>query len=510
MSAPAPDWKLHFTDSSVSPPVASTRPFASKADALTAACALEPHLFADKIEGPGGESVDRPEIQRYCSLWRYQFDERPNTRIAAASATLVDEIRDTEYAVFVGRNNCGKSFLLRQLTRQWAPDASYLGPARYQNFNLLSFFTPTKNRKSEKHQQFMNHFNQSQNVDNSPINLQQAIAELSDAQRDTLSEIVKVLLNVELDFRLTLPDNSMSQKYVSCGGHNLSFTSSGLRLITTLLTSLLDSDYSTFLIDEPELGISPEAQGVLADFLSSRAQRQKYFPHIKTLILATHSTIFLDRHQISNNYRVQKAGDEISVERVATQIDFNQIHFFLLGNRFETLYLPSAILLVEGKCDYAFIERVVALRYPKYQLSVVPAHSDSRIKEILAIAKGLLTDLQKSPYRDRFIIVLDAVHSKSLPDEIQAMGVPSINIVIWPKNGIEYYYPPSIMDKLFGAGPEIQLDGDVVSRNGVSIKKGDLVDKVVALIDANTPMHFDFEAALLQRIDYTIGIPRSK
>ncbi|EQD41488.1 hypothetical protein B2A_10645, partial [mine drainage metagenome] len=39
----------------------------------------------------------------------------------------------------------------------------------------------------------------------------------------------------------------------------ISYTSSGFRLIATLVTSLLDTEYETFLIDEPELGISPEA-----------------------------------------------------------------------------------------------------------------------------------------------------------------------------------------------------------------------------------------------------------
>jgi hypothetical protein len=122
------------------------------------------------------------------------------------------------------------------LTQQWGQNASYLGPARYQNFNLLGFFTPNRNRKSEKWSQFLNFWNQQQqNLDNSPINLQQAISELSDRQRDTLREIVNILLGVDLDIRQTVADNSMSQKYISCGEHNISYTSSGFRLITTLV-----------------------------------------------------------------------------------------------------------------------------------------------------------------------------------------------------------------------------------------------------------------------------------
>lgn len=299
----------------------------------------------------------------------YKYDQKPGTRFTDSSSITLQRIRASEYFVLVGRNNCGKSFLLKTLTQQWGQNASYLGPARYQNFNLLGYYTPNRNRRDEKWRQFINQWQQQQqNIDNSPINLQQAIAELSDEQRNKLTEIINDLLGVKLEFRYTVDDNSMSQKYISCSGHNISYTSSGFRLITTLVTSLLDTDYDTFLIDEPELGISPEAQGILADFLFDRTHREKYFPHIKTLVFATHSTIFLDRTHITNNYTVEKHGDEISVLPVESQSDFNNIHFFLLGNRFETLYLPSAIVLVEGKCDHKFVERVVSFCYPNSQV----------------------------------------------------------------------------------------------------------------------------------------------
>jgi len=437
----------------------------------------------------------------------YQYDQKPATRIAEESTKVIEKFRDSDYSVLVGRNNCGKSFVLKTLTQQWGNSASYLGPARYQNFNLLGYYTPNRNRKNDKWNQFINQWTQqSQNIDNSPVNLQQAIAELSDDQRLRLSEIMKLLLGVELEIRQTVESNSMSQKYISCGGHNISYTSSGFRLIVTLVTSLLDSDYDTYLIDEPELGISPEAQGMLADFLFDREHRAKYFPHIRTLILATHSTIFLDRQHIANNFRLEKTGDEITVQQVGNQVDFNRIHFFLLGNRFETLYLPSSIVLVEGKCDHRFIERAVSLRYPSSQLSVIAANSDSRIKEILNIAKGLLTDIQRSPYRDRLFVVLDSVHSSSLPDQISGMGVLKDNIVTWSKNGIEYYYPPSVMDHIFGMGPEITIDDDRVSRNGISYTKGEVLEKVITQLQRDTAMHPEFERKLLKPIENMLGI----
>lgn len=432
----------------------------------------------------------------------YQYDQKPGTHFTDESEAVLQKIRGSEYSVLVGRNNCGKSFLLKSLTQQWGKNASYLGPARYQNFNLLSYYTPNRNRRDEKFRKFMQEWqNKQQNIDNSPVNLQQAIAELSDDQRDLLIEIIEILLGIKLELRHTVEDNSMSQKYISCGGHNISYTSSGFRLITTIVTSLLDTDYDTFLIDEPELGISPEAQGILADFLFDRAHRAKYFPHINTLVFATHSTIFLDRNHINNNYTIEKHGDEIAVRAVESQADFNSIHFFLLGNRFETLYLPSAIVLVEGKCDDKFISRVISIRYPESQISVIPANSDSRIKEILNVAKGLLADIQRSPYRDRIFVILDSVHTAGLPDQLAAMGIPKENVVTWPKNGIEFYYPPSIIDKIFGVGAEITIEGDLITRNGISHTKNQLVDKVVLQLQKDTEMQSVFHSLFLSRLE---------
>ena len=418
----------------------------------------------------------------------YLYDQKPNTTFDSSTASVLQQIKMSEYAVLVGRNNCGKTFILKTLTQELGMNASYLGPARYQNFNLLGYYTPNRSRKQARYNDFLNFWRAQQNMDNSPLNLQQAIAELSDDHRESLRQIVKTLLGTDMEILQTVPSNSMSQKYISVGGHNLSYSSSGFRLITTLITSLLDDEYDTFLIDEPELGISPEAQGILADFLYDKSHRAKYFSHIKTLIFATHSTIFLDRRTLTNNFTVEKKADQISVRQVISQADFNRIHFFLLGNRFETLYLPSLIVLVEGKSDHSFIQRVLTVQFPDHQFSVINCNSDSRIKEILNTARNLLTDIQKSPYRDRIIAVLDSVHNEGLRGTLTSMGMLDENIVVWSSNGIEHLYPSEILNEIYGNGGAINIVGDQVSRNSITYSKSELSERVSARVTPTSSM----------------------
>jgi len=393
------------------------------------------------------------------------------------------------------------------MTQAVGETASFLGPARYQNFNMLTPYAPgASDKRSKKYQEWLRQWRTStQNLDNSPFNLQQAIAELSNVKREQLIEIMYALLGSKMEILHTIPANSMSQQYISVNGHNISFTSSGYRLIASLVTSLLNEEYDIFLIDEPELGVSPEAQGIFSDFLFDPATRAKYFSHVKTLVVATHSTVFLDRKNISNNYFVSKSGDEVDVNQVSSVADINRIHFFLLGNRLESLYMPSAIVIVEGKCDYAYIERVLHTRYPDTRFSIISANSDSRIREVFSVTKSLFGDIQKSPYQNRIFAVIDSVHGAGLPQQLEKMGIPKANIVVWSKNGIEYYYPPKILNDIFHSTDEVSINGDQISLNNLTYTKNELVEMVVPKISPATQYNDEFTKEFLNKIEQEIS-----
>ena len=219
-----------------------------------------------------------------------KFDEKPKVVFSPEAQRFLNGTPKLPFGVLCGRNNSGKSFILKTLAEQIGDKASYLGPARYQNFNSLSPYRPDRHgqkRGAKKHQEFFNQWrNQQKNIGNSPLNLQEAIAQLSNKKRAQLIEIVQDLLGTKMEIKHTVEENSMSHQYVAVEGHNMSFTSSGVRLIASLVTSLLDDEYEVFLVDEPELGISPEVQGIIADFLLDDKYRKKYFSHAKSIILA--------------------------------------------------------------------------------------------------------------------------------------------------------------------------------------------------------------------------------
>lgn len=437
---------------------------------------------------------------------KYDYQKKPKVTLTQNTNQALDSILKSDFSVLCGRNNCGKSFLLKTLVEKIGETASYLGPQRYQNFNTLTPFAPRPTQRSKKFQDWLRQWREAtQNLDNSPLNLQQAIAELPDKKRDQLQEIMENLLGSKMEILHTIPDNTMSQKYVAVDGHNLSYTSSGYRLLASLVSSLLSEEYDSYLIDEPELGISPEAQCAFADFLFDQKLRNKYFPHVKRIILATHSTVFLDRINIGKNYFVHRDNSNVDVTQVKSVADVNKIHFFLLGNRLESLYMPSAIVVVEGKTDHQYIEKVLNVRYENVQFSIVAANTDNRIREIFHLTKSLFGDLQKSPYQGRMFAILDSVHGVGLVQQLVSMGMPKENIIVWKENGIEFNYPREIMKSIFHTDEKIKISGDVISAGGLEYTKNDLCKKVVDKLSSATKYPEEFENEFLFKLEQAIG-----
>ena len=295
-------------------------------------------------------------------------------------------------------------------------------------------------------------------------------------------------------------------KAIDVGGQNLSVASTGTRLLMTILGICMDDRFKTLLIDEPELGLSPRVQTALATFLQDPVERPKYFPHLKQVLLATHSQLFLHRNEFTSNYIVSKDAAHITLSRIHNVSDFHRLQFNLLGNSLEGLFFPSSVVYVEGETDQDYLERLFALHFAGRNVVVVRSGGDPKKK--LHSLRETLGDLQKSPLRDRLFVVVDSVHDRGLQAELVQMGMLPENFIVWANNGIEYVYPPQIMTRVFSCS-EDQLSAltfreDAVCLNGIERRKRELCQEVVRSLDADSVLPAELEEKLLAKISKAI------
>jgi len=424
--------------------------------------------------------------------------------------TLKDflESRRTELVtVLSGGNNSGKSLTLKWLKAEIGIEAYMIGVNRFYHVYHLSSALREQNEVVNYDNSFRNSYQQEQfNYEQNVIGLEQIIRGLSNSKRGTLFSLCGDLLGTTFSLKKVEEDNDLSVSYIDMGGQNLSVASTGTRLLMTVLGICMDDRFSCLLVDEPELGLSPKIQQVLATALEDPTSRQQYFPHLRSVFIATHSHLFLNRIEIQSNYVVSKTGKCINLKRVETMNDFHQLQFNLLGNDLESMFFPSAIVVVEGITDYDYLTRLIQLRFPAKRITVISSGGD--VKKKVAGLRETFGDLNKSPYRGRLFVVLDSVHQRNLSIELQTMGVEAANIITWDRNGIEYVYPPSLLSDVFACAPdrvgEVTIQGDRIQLNGITKTKAELSKEILKRLDSATVLPDEMEIKLLSRISSAV------
>ncbi|MEJ7594400.1 MAG: hypothetical protein WKF77_22935 [Planctomycetaceae bacterium] len=207
------------------------------------------------------------------------------------------------------------------------------------------------------------------------------------------------------------------------------------------------------------------------------------------LFIATHSHIFLDRNTYSNNFVVTKAGKQISAKPIASVRDLHQLQFNMLGNELESLFLPSAIVIVEGESDVTFLNKVLELHLPGPRVAIICAHGEGEVRSKINFFREAFGDVASSLYRGRLFVVFDQSISTRL-GKIEGQGVLRDNIVVFSKNGIEQYYPSELVGAAFHCDaadvPGMDLESDPIEFNGHRHSKRALAMQVAAGL---TTMH---------------------
>lgn len=414
---------------------------------------------------------------------------------------ISSQLARSGYAAICGANNSGKSLILKHLKKTIGSTAYMAGPQRFYHIYHISTQDRQPNEFDQHETNFNNQFSDTRiNHEQNYIDLGRIIANMNDKKRDSLFEVCGRLIGNDFSMKRMEEDNELSMRYIDMSGQNISVGSTGTRLLMTLIGLCMDERIATILIDEPELGLGPKIQLTLSSFFANRSEREKYFPHLNSIIVATHSHLFLDRSDIQNNFLVKKTGATVEIEQVSSFSSLHNLQFNLLGNTLESLFLPTAFVIVEGKTDALYIERCIGLRHPDRKIIVVESRGD--LKQRLHTLKEALGDISKSPFRSRIFAILDSVHNKSDPSSLVAMGMITENIIIWDKNGIEYLYPADILANCFSCSPErlheLSIIGDEISLNGVFFKKSGLSELVLKRMTPTTIISTEIEVKLLE------------
>jgi predicted ATPase len=439
--------------------------------------------------GPAG-----PQGIPYSMISRSEIEFSPTVEEFYASRSC------KPVTVLSGPNNGGKTLLLKHLFSLTGHGGYLVGCNRFSNVDVLNSRQREQHEHRRYYENFMFEFERShQNTENNELNLEQVLTGLKNQQRAKLFSTAESLIGNKFVMERTDPENEFSPFHVKMDGENLRYGSSGTRLFLTILGILLDERFSTLLIDEPEIGLSPRLQARLAGFLYNPAERAAFCPHLRQLYLATHSHIFLDRSTYANNFVVTKRDNDVSTRPVQTAGDLHQLQFNMLGNDLELLYLPFAIILVEGDTDALFGAKTVGFHVPRRKVAFVRAHGEGEVLKKINYFRESFGDLASSPYRDRFFVLYDKEISTSLT-RIENAGVRRDNIVVLSKNGIEHYYPPALVAEAFHCSeadvPSIPLGRDPVDHNGHRYSKNDLAKFVVERLTKAHPIHPEINAFL--------------
>lgn len=406
---------------------------------------------------------------------RYSDIPRFNVAFDPAVETIISLRNNALSTVFSGPNNSGKSLILKHLFTQLGPRANLLTCNRFSQFEVINSRASDPNERRllyENMTSFQSHGRYHEDVNSRQLD--QIISGLNDNKQDALFELAGKLLGSSVSLNKTEENNRMSPWYVDIDGQSLKYSSSGTRLLFTLLGNLFDDYYEVALIDEPEIGLSPRIQTALARALYDQNTRAKYFPHLKQIFVVTHSHLFLDRFALSNNFVVEKIDRTVTSRAISSIAEFHELQFGMLGNDFEHIFMPAALVVIEGPCDTAFLARVLSLHIPDRHISLVVANGDGgAATRIRTLSEGF-GGLHSSPYRSRVFVIFDAKHDAKKAN-ILRQGVMDDNLIVWTMNGIEWYYPKKHVAAVFKCTENdlanLDLSGEKIAFNGISLSK---------------------------------------
>ena len=202
-----------------------------------------------------------------------------------------------------------------------------------------------------------------------------------------------------------------------------------------------------FLIDEAELHLHPTAQRSLKNALRDIVETQGQ------VLINSHSPIFANEKFINQKiFKVEKNNYCSEITEVITEQDQLDSIYQLLGGSPHDILLPNNFIIVEGQCEYIFLQNIIKRFYSSNvkcnSIKVIFARGDhERQKELYTcIHESYKPFLTNGIYKEKVVFLLD----KPDPTKQTAFNafktshpwlIDEVNLFELPVGALEMYYP---------------------------------------------------------------------
>lgn len=169
-----------------------------------------------------------------------------------------------------------------------------------------------------------------------------------------------------------------------------------------------------FIIDEAELHLHPTAQRKLKSTLLKLAL------NVDQVFVSAHSSVFLSDAELGQyNFKVLKESFYTKIDKI-NDIEKQHVIYDLLGGSPSDILLPNNFLIVEGRSEFEFLQRVIHRFYSdkKEKINIIQANGFlSKTKNRMeAIHQAFLPLVEKSNRKPIFRNSLVVIHDHSCVD----------------------------------------------------------------------------------------------
>lgn len=322
-------------------------------------------------------------------------------------------------------------------------------------------------------------------VDDIKQKLSTFLKEIDDVALEKLNQGfqgVNDIANIIKRVRIILNDGIISDAKTKGSGTQRGLVFSLLRLIAEKRRDNVGKE-TIFLFDEPDLYLHPQLQKKIKTILEKLSTN---YP----VVVATHSHLMIGKKISTTSIvkKIYKEGCRVESKDILSEESLFRELFTYLGYVPSDFLLPDNIILVEGKFDKKFLDKVKDLmietgeiegNLKEYDISIIDIGGDGQAKKALKFIKDLPSAISffsgLPAYKERFCGLFDDSKKASLFDLRTKADDNSMpyRINCLDKNGIEYYYPESLLNKM---GKKID---DIIVDNNEKQKTAEYVNKFI-------------------------------